>query len=389
MNIQGLAGKVGIVIIILLLFATAAMSIGYNRGEKGLFGGDNGSGGSGGGCGLFFPSGAGSDEQIATALNKYIAEKNSSSPLKDMGLYFAQSGRRANINPAFIVAISRKESSFGINIPDTTYNPFGRTATSSQEHVEVNGRKWCKWDNWQEGIFNEDTSSNTHCDDEGHYLNRYYIEGKACDGAACDTIDKLMNKYAPPTENDTNTYVQQVKEWMEEMTTLASGALGSCGGTGDTPTNPGGWIWPVIGTGPINSGFFCYDRGNHLHNGIDVSAPRGTEIKASRAGKVIKVVNSSAKTGNGTYVTIDHLDGFYSIYIHMVDGSPTVSEGNTVNQGDVIGQVNDTGNSFGNHIHFVIKTNNQYVDPIDYLPFKEGVSNSPNRTGLCKEINVR
>lgn len=45
MGIQSLTGKVGILIIILLLFSTAAMSVGYNRGEKGMFGGGNGSNG--------------------------------------------------------------------------------------------------------------------------------------------------------------------------------------------------------------------------------------------------------------------------------------------------------------------------------------------------------
>lgn len=165
---------------------------------------------SAGKCSILFPSGAGSDEQIGNAINTWIAQKSPNSPLKGKGTVFAKSGRSSGVNPALIAAIALKESSLGIHIPDTTYNPFGRTASGSQPFVEVNGRKWYKFNSWDEAIL-----------DEGPYIKRVYID------AGLTTVGGFLNKYAPPSENDTSTYIKQVTDWMNEIVKLASGALGA------------------------------------------------------------------------------------------------------------------------------------------------------------------
>lgn len=225
---------IGCAALLLILFAFAAYFAGFHRGEsnKGLTGG----GGTGANCNILFPSGAGSDQEIAQAINQWIAEHFPNSSLAGKGVVFAQSGRAGNVNPALIVAIARKESSMGKNIPHNSYNPFGRKASASQPAVIVDGVRWYKFNSWDEAIL-----------DEGPYLKRVYIdEGRT-------TLGKLLEKYAPPSENDTRKYIEEVAGWINEMTSLAGGALGngcvetikfaSCdAGYSGSPASPCGWI---------------------------------------------------------------------------------------------------------------------------------------------------
>lgn len=102
-----------------------------------------------------------------------------------------------------------------------------------------------------------------------------------------------------------------------------------------------------------------------FHKGVDLGAPRGTSIVASRAGKVVfaKWDNSA-----GYYVKIDHGDGFASIYMHMTHY--IVKAGDKVSAGQKIGEVGSTGTSTGNHLHFGIQYKGQYVNPANYIRIK-------------------
>ena len=98
------------------------------------------------------------------------------------------------------------------------------------------------------------------------------------------------------------------------------------------------------------------------HQGVDLSAPKGTPVYASRAGRV-----TTATYGNsaGYYVTINHLDGFSSIYMHLE--SYVVSAGQTVSAGQLIGYVGKSGIATGYHLHFGIAYNGAYVNPCLYV----------------------
>ena len=115
-------------------------------------------------------------------------------------------------------------------------------------------------------------------------------------------------------------------------------------------TSPFGWrIHPIYG----------YQK---FHYGVDLSAPTGTPIYATRSGVVDTAsYNSSA----GYYVQINHGDGFRSIYMHMTHY--IVSSGQYVNQGQVIGYCGSTGASTGPHLHFGISYNGSYVNPANYI----------------------
>ncbi len=94
------------------------------------------------------------------------------------------------------------------------------------------------------------------------------------------------------------------------------------------------------------------------HNGLDIAAPLGTDIKSMATGIV-------ALTGdyfyNGKFVLIDHGCGLSSIYIHM--STISVEKGDYVLKGDKIGEVGSTGRSTGNHLHWGISWKGERIDP--------------------------
>ena len=100
-----------------------------------------------------------------------------------------------------------------------------------------------------------------------------------------------------------------------------------------------------------------------MHNGIDMACAQGTPIYATRAGKVTRTAYQAGGAGN--YVSINHLDGFASIYMHMTHY--VVSAGQEVSAGQLIGYVGSTGLSTGPHLHFGISYAGTYVNPLAYI----------------------
>lgn len=121
--------------------------------------------------------------------------------------------------------------------------------------------------------------------------------------------------------------------------------------------------WPSATT-VVNDGF-GYRDGNEFHGGIDIMAPAGSPITASSPGIVTTVTEDG---GWGAYVKIDHGGGIYTLYAHMISGSQTVSVGQTVNTGDVLGYVGDTGYATANLLHFEVYAGGTRVDPYGWLP---------------------
>jgi murein DD-endopeptidase MepM/ murein hydrolase activator NlpD len=99
------------------------------------------------------------------------------------------------------------------------------------------------------------------------------------------------------------------------------------------------------------------------HTGLDFSAAAGTPVVAGAAGTV--TVQSSSWAGPN-HVVIDHGDGFQTAYAHM--RSASVTTGDTVAAGQVIGEVGSEGNSTGPHLHFEVLIDGVKVDPMLFLP---------------------
>jgi len=99
-----------------------------------------------------------------------------------------------------------------------------------------------------------------------------------------------------------------------------------------------------------------------FHNGVDFAAPKGTAIYAAYDGKVVAAAYSASM---GNYVMIDHGDGLYTIYMHA--SALYVEKDAVVIRGETIAAVGSTGRSTGNHLHFSVRLNGEYVSPWNYL----------------------
>ena len=99
-----------------------------------------------------------------------------------------------------------------------------------------------------------------------------------------------------------------------------------------------------------------------FHNGVDFAAPKGTKIYAAYDGVVVAATYSATM---GNYVMIDHGDSLYTIYMHA--SKLYVSKGDVVVKGQHIAGVGTTGRSTGNHLHFGVRLNGNYVSPWNYM----------------------
>ncbi|KAB1935487.1 M23 family metallopeptidase [Micromonospora sp. ALFpr18c] len=159
---------------------------------------------------------------------------------------------------------------------------------------------------------------------------------------------------------------------------LPTDGLAGCGATGP-------WTQPVLA--PVGSGFRTGDRPGH--DGVDLSAPRGTVIRAASAGTVRTVRCNAVHAdtgaewgcdrdgdpvltrGCGWYVDIDHAGGLLTRYCHM-DQPPLVTVGQPVAAGQPIGVVGSTGHSSGPHLHYEVHQNgdaspNGAIDPVPFM----------------------
>lgn len=123
--------------------------------------------------------------------------------------------------------------------------------------------------------------------------------------------------------------------------------------------HPARFIWPLKRL-DISSQYGY--RSGSLHAGIDLRAPRGTDIHASAAGRVTL---SSRQNGYGRMVIVDHGNGLQTVYAH--NHRNYVGEGETVRQGQVIASVGRSGNATGYHVHFEMRRAGKAVNPLQYL----------------------
>lgn len=99
-----------------------------------------------------------------------------------------------------------------------------------------------------------------------------------------------------------------------------------------------------------------------FHNGVDLASPKGTAIYAAYDGIVVAADYSSTM---GNYVMIDHGGGLYTIYMHA--SKLYVKKDDIVGRGNTIAAVGSTGRSTGNHLHFSVRLNGEYVSPWNYI----------------------
>jgi murein DD-endopeptidase MepM/ murein hydrolase activator NlpD len=100
-----------------------------------------------------------------------------------------------------------------------------------------------------------------------------------------------------------------------------------------------------------------------FHEGIDITAPTGTEVYATADGYISGIFYSNE--GYGNYIEIDHKNGYKTIYAHL--SKILVKMNQYVKRKDLIGLVGNTGLSTGPHLHWEIRLNNTPVNPENYM----------------------
>lgn len=105
-----------------------------------------------------------------------------------------------------------------------------------------------------------------------------------------------------------------------------------------------------------------FTRGPAMHTGIDFRAETGTQVRAAAPGRVVTAEYSG---GYGNMVEIEHAGGVTTRYAHM--SAISVSEGQTVTSGTVVGRVGTTGRSTGPHLHYETRIDGEAVNPIRFL----------------------
>ena len=181
----------------------------------------------------------------------------------------------------------------------------------------------------------------------GDKYQKLIDEAEERESEAKATLSKLEYEYDAAKE-------REYQEWLAQQKPQG------------TP-NSGGWVMPIR-YDMVTSGYGyrihpIYGT-KRMHHGIDLAAPKGRAIVASRSGIV---TNASYASDAGYNVTINHMDGFASVYMHMTHY--IVSAGQKVVAGQVIGYCGSTGASTGPHLHFGIYYNGSSVNPAHYLRF--------------------
>ncbi|MEL7622678.1 MAG: M23/M56 family metallopeptidase [Clostridiales bacterium] len=136
----------------------------------------------------------------------------------------------------------------------------------------------------------------------------------------------------------------------------------------DTPkdSNTGGeYLWPVTGYNRISATYGTrmhpVEKTTVFHDGIDIPAPSETPVLAADTGTIIEMDKN--ETG-GNYVIIDHGNGQKTFYSHLLGHAESLASNDTVQQGDIIGYVGATGDATGNHLHFGLTIDDEYIDPM-------------------------
>ena len=208
------------------------------------------------------------------------------------------------------------------------------------------------------------------------------------------------------TDSEKENHEEELKEARTEIVDMIKELLDSYGND-DYMVNfvsgvGGGSFWWPIGSAetteeggiffasgePVNSVITSYfglrtdpvtGESSAGHGGIDIGPvgySAGTvNVIASRDGIVTNVTtgcvsygDKSCGGGYGNHIILSHSDGTFTIYAHLHENTITISNGQSVRQGQVIGKVGSSGKSTGNHLHFEVRTDiNTKVDPLNYV----------------------
>jgi murein DD-endopeptidase MepM/ murein hydrolase activator NlpD len=170
---------------------------------------------------------------------------------------------------------------------------------------------------------------------------------------------------------------QQVKLTIDQFyvlrTQAMSGRISRALEGGLTPSFTGDWteladapsLWPLEGR--VASGFGQridpFNGEGAFHEGIDIDAPLGTQVRAAGDGDVTVAVSSNV--GYGREIMLDHGHDVVTLYGHL--SAIAVVVGQHVIRGQIIGYVGQSGRATGPHLHYEVRVHKVAVNPHKYL----------------------
>jgi murein DD-endopeptidase MepM/ murein hydrolase activator NlpD len=120
--------------------------------------------------------------------------------------------------------------------------------------------------------------------------------------------------------------------------------------------------WPVPYDVASISSDFGAPRGRSRHEGLDLSAPKGTKVRTTADGRV----TFAGRSGDfGRLVIVEHAGGYETRYAHLK--SIEVNKGKKLKRGAVLGTVGESGNATGPHLHYEVRLQGTPVNPRSYL----------------------
>lgn len=166
--------------------------------------------------------------------------------------------------------------------------------------------------------------------------------------------EKLYQNLLKETERRQDEILQKIEELEEDLRKLVDPSSLPKGRNGFLLMPVDGVVSQKYGETPFTKS----KRGRHFykfHNGIDVSSPVGTPIKAAEDGTVLAVGDSDKfcpRGAYGKYIVIDHKNNLTTMYAHL--SLVKVETRQEVKRGDIIGYIGNTGLSTGSHLHFTL-----------------------------------
>lgn len=195
-----------------------------------------------------------------------------------------------------------------------------------------------------------------------------------------DEIEAKISQYyaAQKAAAEHAAQASQSSSGSSSSSSSSSGSLSSGSSSVIVPSGSG-FAWPTPGFVSLSSEWF-EDREVYNHGGIDIAGAgiMGTPVVAAADGTVVATNSSCTHNwgksyscgcggGYGNYVMISHAGGKMTVYGHLT--SLTVSSGQSVSRGQVIGYVGSTGNSTGPHLHYECRLNGVRYNPMSEYPY--------------------
>lgn len=208
--------------------------------------------------------------------------------------------------------------------------------------------------------------------DNDKYVGYTEIAQKGSNGL--NRVTNKVQKVNGETISLVNVETESIKDPITEII-IKGGKKSNYNGYGTVIPTKGEWGWPAS-CASISSGFGY--RWGTLHDGTDIAGcGYGSNVFAAQGGTVIESQRTYGNFANGygtngEYITIDHHNGYFTMYAHLCPNCRYVKVGDTVSKGQIIGGMGQTGWATGVHLHFSIWRGRPYypgsvaLNPMNY-----------------------